>query len=137
MGHLCQAHGAIGILVDIKQLTRSVKEKRFDHSYPENFEYDPVTGKHLWTTYTGFNLDLFPHRKSTDEFDTYKEQIGGYYLTEVDDETCCIYIKNLYVSEDYTLSSADMITEEEFLKFKETMEKLGLWSNNYGFHIWL
>ena len=50
MGVSYSSAAIIGICIPSEKLFKEVKIKAFDHSYPDDYNVDPVSGKQLWDT---------------------------------------------------------------------------------------
>ena len=78
MGMDVYAKAAIGITVKKDDLTRLKTVKTFDHSYGEEFKFDPITAKPLWKTMTVFRAELFPDFSPDCSWYLYDLTLGPY-----------------------------------------------------------
>lgn len=125
---------ALGILVELSKLTRPVQLKIGDHNHPEDWDYDPKTGKKLWKKYLGHNPNLFPGIKLSEEFSYDYCRIAGYKVLPVNQKYCCVALCSLHVYADDKLKSIK--DPSGFDDFKAEMKFCGLWNDSYGLHLW-
>lgn len=125
------AYAIIGVCIDVEKLYKPTEKiKNFDHDYTEDMIYDPKTGKPLWRDYRD-SIDVvsgeWDDGGPDGEGDLYK--LGDYRICgdEDDDVVICALV---YSGDNGPNSHSyhSLYTPEEFDKFKQYLQSVGLWN---------
>lgn len=129
----------IGIIVKKKILSEPKVTKIGNHSYPEDWEYDPKTGKKLWRRYLGFKAEFMQLLPTNDDEFVSEGYLTGYkfFIASEDEVFIGIYegefYEDDYLAKTYIEEDPDVLTKQ-IIDFKNAMLKIGLWNDSFGIH---
>lgn len=137
MGVDYKAYAGIGLRVRPDKLCKPVRVKAFEHSFPENLNFDPKTGKKLW-----YDRNLYLSDKGAFELEDRPESIFGFpvlWSTDNHEAVICAVAsgRKTYSNGGEHVERADLpvALDAQIDKFRQAMEEHGLW-NPKEFGLW-
>ncbi len=126
MGADYTAIAVIGVDIDMSKIpVIRTKEKVGDHNYPETMNYDPVTGKQLWTIQEERQFSFF---SDEDNCVVFPKDVKLFNSTDNEDYILGFGIDDTYSNGGNAIDSArlpDIVKLKEQLK--ALLEPFGMW----------
>lgn len=115
-----------GVALHERRVQIEVKTKAFAHNYPEDFQFDPKSGKALWNISCRIRPEL-ENEPGLHVFTPWNSKIMyiGYYMTAANEST-----------REFATEYDPVHISDQKDALKKLLYPLGLWDNDNVFKIW-